>query len=242
METNESRTARMPIMVLGLVVLLSLPILVLGWWGASKAFGSTSTSHYEASDSVQRVLLDAGDATVVVREAAVDRVSVDRQSDWFLSEPSLSHSVEDGALRLKLDCGTTWTMTSCDTDLTVTVPKGVGVSVDGGLGDVSLIGLSGDAAVKSETGDVSGIGLRDKKLIALTSEGDVALKLAAEPKSLDLSTDSGDIDVAVPSARYAVEAKSDSGDTELSGLKSDAASDRTIRAVSDVGDVSISAG
>ena len=60
-----------------------------------------------------------------------------------------------------------------------------------------------------------------------------------QPIRLDVSTESGDIDVVVPRARYAIDLKSDTGEAEMTGIVNDNASLRSIRTVSDVGDVTL---
>jgi DUF4097 and DUF4098 domain-containing protein YvlB len=219
---------------------LALPTLGVAWWGASKLFDSTSTTHYTASQPVQRVVLDTGDLNVEVREAAVATVTVDTHGTYFLDEPDVNQKIENGALMVKADCGSAWTMTSCDTDMTVTVPHGVAVSLDGGQGDIELFDLTGKLAVKSGSGDVSGLGLNTADVLALTSTGDVSLDMALAPLSLDVSSGSGVIVVIVPSSGYAVDLKSENGDAEFTGLKNDASSHHSIRTVSETGDISLS--
>jgi DUF4097 and DUF4098 domain-containing protein YvlB len=222
------------------VVLFAIPALFFAWWGASKLFDSTTKSHYEATSPVERVVLDTGDVNVEIREAAVDTVTVDTNGTYFLDEPDVDEVIEDGALKIKADCGSIWTTFNCDTDLTVLVPKGVSVSLDGGQGDVRLVGLTGKLAVKSGSGDVIGSGLLGGDVLAVSGTGDVDLDLASAPTRLDVSTDTGDIDVIVPNGGYAVDLKSETGDSTLSGVRNDSSSDRTIRGVSDAGDIAIS--
>jgi DUF4097 and DUF4098 domain-containing protein YvlB len=107
-------------------------------------------------------------------------------------------------------------------------------------GDVRLVGLTGKLAVKSGSGDVIGSGLLGGDVLAVSETGDVDLDLAAAPARLDVSTDTGDIDVIVPTGGYAVDVKSETGDASLSGVRNDASADRTIRGVSDAGDIAIS--
>jgi DUF4097 and DUF4098 domain-containing protein YvlB len=235
----ETDPARSTVLMVALVV-VALPSLLIVWWGASKIFDSTSTTHYQAAKPVQRVVLDTGDMNVQIRESAVTAVTIDTKSTYFLDKPDVKEQVDSGALLVKADCGSGWTLTACDTDMTVVVPKGVSVSLDGGQGDVSMFDLTGKVAVKAGSGDVSGLGLDAADVLALTSTGDVSLDMAQAPVSLDVSTDSGDIDVVVPSTTYAVDLKSENGDAELSGLTNDASSVRSIRTVSDVGDVTVS--
>jgi hypothetical protein len=231
--------ASRPTVLLVAAVLFGLPLLFLGWWGASKAFDSTTTTHYEASSTVQRVVLDTGDVNVEIREASVPAITVDTKSTYFIDKPDVQKRIDGTALMVKADCGSDWTMTSCDTDMTVTVPHGVSVSLDGSQGDISLYDLTGKIAVRSGSGDVSGIGLLGNDVLALSTTGDVSLDLTKEPQRLDVSTDTGDIDVVVPSARYAVDEKSETGDAALSGIVNDGSSERTIRSVSNTGDISI---
>jgi hypothetical protein len=219
--------------------LFGLPLVFVGWWGASKIFDSTSTSHYEASPSVQRVVLDTGDVNVAIREAAVPAVTIDTTSTYFIDEPSITHVLDGTALKVKADCGSSWTISTCDTDMTILVPHGVDVSLDGGAGDVDMFDLTGTIAIKSDAGDVSGLGLLGGDVLAMSTTGDVSLDLARSPQRLDVSTSTGDIDLVVPSADYAVDVKSDAGDTNVSGITDDGSSTRSIRSVSDVGDISI---
>jgi hypothetical protein len=226
-------------LVLTLTVALALPAVVLAWWGASEIFDSTASSHYRSTQPVSRVLLDTGDVDVAVRQADVHTVSADLSGSYFIDAPDMSEASDNGTLTITSDCGGDWTMSNCDAHLSVVVPRDVSVSLDGGTGDVELVDLSGKVAVKSKTGDVTGVGLRASDLVALTTAGDVNLALTGSPSSVEVSTSSGDIDVVVPSARYAVDLKSDSGDASLSGVTNDGSSSRSIRTVSDSGDISV---
>jgi DUF4097 and DUF4098 domain-containing protein YvlB len=239
LRSKRSADAARPTLLTVVVIILAIPLLVFGWWGVSKLFDSTSTTHYSADTAVDRVQLDTGDVAVKVRQADVGTVSIDTKGTYFIDKPSVSHTVDGKALEVRADCGNSWTTLSCDTTMTVTVPRGVDVSLDGGSGDVDLDGLSGQIAVKSDTGDVSGSGLVSSDILALSASGDIDLNLAQTPRRLDTSTDNGDIDLAVPRAHYALDARSDEGDTTISGITKDASSTHTIRSVSTVGDISI---
>lgn len=221
------------------VVLLTLPLLLLSWWGVTKLFDSTATSHYQAPTAVNRIVLDTGDVDVDVKQEDVSSVGIDTKSTYFIDKPTVEHQVDGTALQVKADCGSAWTHASCDTDMTVTVPRGVAVTLDGGSGHVVLDGLTGALAIKSGTGDVDGNALLSTDILALSGNGNVDLDLAASPTRLDVSTDNGDIDVVVPTSSYAVQMKSDNGDEALSGITNEADAKRVIRGVSSNGDISI---
>jgi DUF4097 and DUF4098 domain-containing protein YvlB len=108
-------------------------------------------------------------------------------------------------------------------------------------GDVRARGLSGDVHMETSSGDVEGADLRAASVSANVSSGDIELSFAAAPQTVDAVSSSGDVDVLVPpggSEAYRVDVDTSSGDRSIR-VRTDPASDRSLRAVTSSGDVTV---
>jgi hypothetical protein len=163
---------------------------------------------------------DSGDVDLVPGGKQVE--VRETQHYVFFKKPKLKQKLEGGVLTLEVDCDIP--VLTCYSDLEVTVPTGIKVTVDGDSGDINA-------------------DLKDPQLIdAQTDSGDVDISADGHPLKIVAKSDSGDVEVAVPKGHYAIDSDSDSGDVSKdAGLIDTGDSPKSIEAKSDSGDVKLRA-
>jgi DUF4097 and DUF4098 domain-containing protein YvlB len=154
-----------------------------------------------------------------------------------LTSPRDRQRIVDGRLQLDANCSN-FTLNWCNVAYRIEVPAGITVRIKAESGDVRVADISGDVTAHSDSGDVAASGLRSATVTAGSDSGDVRLSFAAAPQAVDTSADSGDVEITVPDdgTAYRVDATTDSGSVD-NQLHVDSASERTITAHADSGDV-----
>lgn len=137
---------------------------------------------------------DVGD--VDVRAAAGgEEARVTASKHWSFREPVARVTSQDGALSVSLDCPRVPSVLGrCDADWEVVVPAGTDVVVRAGVGDVEVIGLTGEVAVHGSVGDVL---------------------VSGAPSSLDVATSVGEVDVVLDEPAESVRVRTSVGDVAL---------------------------
>lgn len=206
------------------LLIVGLAVLALAGVGAitytaNRALASTETETGTVTESVRRVVVDA-DAGDVKLVAGGDRVRIHQRRRYVVRAPKVTQRVRDGVLTLRGSCPPTGVL-HCSTDFTVDLPRGVA------------------AEVHTDVGDVVAEALEAPEIRVTANVGDVLLDLGRSAALVDARSDVGDVEVAVPSGTYRIDVGTDVGDRQIGGLVVDARSPRTIRAGSDVGDVTV---
>jgi hypothetical protein len=241
--------------------LLAIATLVWGVFSVLSvlAHEEYTTSTTFASDSVTALDVRSEDGSVTVDATAApgDPIVVTAEVSDGWQATDVTARVVDGVLRLRGECpwlSTVW----CRVDFTVTIPADVPVVVAGSDGSVRVRGttvavavssdngsidlenISGDITVSNDNGRITGRRLDAAAVRATNQNGDIELTFATAPGSVDATTDNGRIDVVVPDSEvaYRVELSSANGSTD-NAVRTDPASDRTIRLTSDNGSVSV---
>jgi DUF4097 and DUF4098 domain-containing protein YvlB len=208
-------------------------------------------------DEVERVEINVGSGNVEV-STAVDAVTVEKNSTFHFREPSINEVVEDGILRIEQDCGS-YLLGMCETDFTVTVPTDTALQLTTGNGDIEASQLRADVVAKSDGGDVEFselFGLVDIEtksgnvalenmsslnVLARTEDGSIDVDSQVVLTSVDTETTSGNIDLALnDESPYRVDARSASGRV-VTDLSTNPGAPNTVRAISESGDVEVSA-
>ncbi|NUW35770.1 DUF4097 family beta strand repeat protein [Nonomuraea sp. SMC257] len=197
------------------------------------------TVTYQVKDKVQKLHLRSGSGDVAVTESDVAYVSVTETLHWSNDKPRAEHKVAGDTLSVYYDCQRSWG--SCGVDYQVEIPKGLQVDLDAGSGDLTLRSLTGPLDLKADSGDIKGNGLGGKRILAEAESGNIDLRYAVAPDSVELSVDSGDAVLTVPDGSYDVSTRVDSGDEHVS-VKDDNSSPHKISVTADSGDVTVSAG
>ncbi len=197
-----------------------LGLLALGGiaYGTNQAFSTTDTETTRVSERVRAidVDIDTGDVELV----RGSQLTVEQTSEYLISKPDVEHSVKDGVLTLKSDCGGLFLL-DCTTDFRIAVPPGVAVKVRTDVGNVTSTALaSSDVRVKTDVGDVD-------------------LGLTTAPDRLEALTDVGDVEFRLPDAAYATDTDTDVGEIDVNGVVQDDRAPRSVTAKTDVGDITI---
>ena len=121
-----------------------------------------------------------------------------RPSTTSSRSPSWSSTRANGVLTIEPACDDYPDVVPCFSDMRITVPPGVKVTVDGGRGDVDLRAIDVRAAhVETGSGDIElGVIGRPGLLWAHSDSGDVEL-VAASARAVDVRSSSGDVHVDV---------------------------------------------
>jgi hypothetical protein len=227
---------------------------------ATLAFHSSSSATHTVAGDVREIVVrsDSGDVDLVPADG---RVVVHETSSYVFERPTLDETLDDGVLTLATGCDGIFL--PCSTDLRITIPAGVKVTVDAGSGDVEARRVAlRDPHVKADSGDVM-LDLTGRQALvwahtdsgsvdvatagasaidAQTGSGDVNVNAAGSPRRVVAHTDSGDVEIAVPRGDYAVDADTDSGDVDVAAaISRNDRAPRSIDAKTDSGDVSIRA-
>ncbi len=244
-----------------LAMLAALFLAAVGALGlANFAFDSRSVRTHTISGSVREIVVTShsGDVDLVPADG---RIVVRETMHYVFEKPTLARSLDGGVLTLKTDCeGLAF---NCSTDLRITVPAGVKITVDADSGDVEGRRVAvADTHVETDSGDVSleltgrqeqvwahtdsgsvDVAAADAQAVdAETDSGDVTVDAAGTPSRIVAHTDSGEVEVAVAPGEYAINAETDSGDVDVDdAISRNDGAPRSIDAKTDSGDVEIRA-
>jgi hypothetical protein len=221
--------------------LLASVALLTGCGLKSIVGGSTNqdTVTYQVTDKVAKLNLKNGSGDSVITEYDGSAVRVTETLKWNDRKPDAKHSVSGDTLLVQYECGAGWG--NCSVDYKIEVPKGLQIDADTGSGNITLRSLTGQLEVSSGSGDVDAAGLGSKKVYAEAGSGNVELKFAAVPDSVETKSGSGDCALQVPQGSYDVNTKVGSGDANVS-IKDDASSTHKLSLTTGSGDVSVSQG
>jgi len=185
------------------IALLTLVAAIGAGCDTSALKEAEAEAAYEVSGTVTAV-------DVAGRSGSVEVVAVDgplrvRERHVYTSVPPLtSHRVEGGTLHL-LDrgCGKQADAAGpCATHYRVEVPRAVAVTVKVGTAPVTVTGVTGALDLTTEVGAINGSDLAGATK-ATTSVGDVELRYAAPPSTVDVTNDVGATRLFLPAAgRY----------------------------------------
>jgi hypothetical protein len=242
-----------------LIVIAVLVVVVPGGLAlVGLALGHTKVRTHTVAEPIRAIVVKSGSGDVDLLPAGA-RVQVRETRHYVFKQPTLHQDVTNGVLTLDADCGGSLYF-NCSTDLRVTVPAGIEVTVEADSGDIHAGGIgvrdihaqsdSGNvhlvltgrqslAWAHTDSGDVHVETVDARAVDARTDSGDVRVEARGETRRVAAQTDSGDVDVDVPAGEYAVVADTDSGDVNIDGISRNDRAARTIVARTDSGDVSL---
>ncbi|MDI2128635.1 DUF4097 family beta strand repeat-containing protein [Yinghuangia seranimata] len=174
---------------------------------------NSNTNAYEVSGKVTKLSVVTTAGKVTVTEQDVQAVKVTENRHWESgTEPTTSHNVTDGTLKLDYKCA----KSDCWVSYDVIVPRGTAAHVETDAGEVKLTGLSGAIDASTTAGKLTGTGLTAKQAVARTSAGSLDLGFTAAPDSVDAKTTAGRATVRVPGNQsYNVDVDATIGDTDV---------------------------
>jgi hypothetical protein len=175
-------------------------------------------------------------ASGVVTVAAGETLTVARSAESGAPGFEFRHSARDGVLILEERCPLPRT---CAVTTTVTMPAHLDLSVALDSGQVVLEELSGAVDITGEGLTVSGVSLRSSAMTMSADNGTVDLELEDPPRAVFLWVGSGEVNLNVPAGAYLLDVEAPLGELRLVNVVHDPASDLTLSAVVDVGDLAI---
>jgi hypothetical protein len=220
-------------------VLATAASLLGGWWLATR--GTTNTTY-----TLSRALLglelrvQSGDVTIVGgSQAGVSVVRTDRFA--FDHRPLERRSVVHGILHLSAACPAL-VVGSCSSSYRIEVPDNVPISVRAEHGSVHVEGYHGSADIATNSGGIVVDGYCGFVLGAASAGGNVTVSTSCSPERLTLRSGSGNVEATVPAGNYRINAVSNAGRAQVLGLVSDNGAPWDIEALSNSGNVTVSAG
>lgn len=222
-----------------LAVLLALGMVVLGALNIVGSLGQDSKRVRHTYSGVRVVDVHVGAESVEVREGVGDSTRLDRTITWSLRTPTVVQRQVGQRLEITSHCPFSMGR-GCSGHVLVVVPPGTEVHASSSAGSVRATGLSGVVELSSSAGSVSGTGLRSADVTASSSAGSTRLAFVVPPQQVDASSSAGSVEVVVPRgpAAYLVDAGSSAGSSDVA-VRTDPASDRTVRAHSSAGSVTV---
>jgi hypothetical protein len=224
------------------------------------AFARTSTHDVFAGDTARTVTRidlrsDAGSARVIGSDR--DDIVVDAKVTYGLQKPGNETRIEGDTLVVDSSCSA-WSNTWCNVDYTIYVPRGVSVlarasggglrieGIDGPVdasssgGGLRLSDTGGNLRLASSGGGVRGERLRSRVVDADSSGGGVRLTFDEPPLTVHADSSGGGVTVEVPGPfPYNVDADSSGGGVDVSGVRHDPTSERSISVDSSGGGVTV---
>jgi hypothetical protein len=258
--TTPSRRVRRTWLIAGSLV--TLPVLLFGASGVASALAHEERTEVSTFDAAGLRSVDIDNAAGSVRVVGVgetDTVTVNAHISDGLRPTG--HDVHRDGDRLVVEGSCPVFLADwCNVRYTVEVPSDlpvVGHADEGRVtvtdvaahieastdnGRVELARIEGDIELHSDNGSVTATSVREASRAEATSDnGDVRLEFLNPPDDVVATSDNGSVDVVLPDTGelYQVDAHSDNGTVSTAGVGTRPGSDRTIRAESDNGDVTI---
>ncbi|MET8007913.1 DUF4097 family beta strand repeat-containing protein [Nonomuraea glycinis] len=202
------------------------------------------TVSYDVTDKVAALHVEADNAgTVEVVESDRRSIRVTERLSWLMDKPKASHQVRGDTLELTFTCPTTWGWdalgATCDVHYQIEAPKGLGIKVSSGSGNLTLKNLSGELEATTDSGAIEATELTSGKVVTKSGSGDSKLAFARPPDQVTTTTDSGKTVIQVPQGSYDIVAATDSGHKNIKAASLPSAQ-RTIALSSDSGDLEVS--
>lgn len=244
------------------ILLLILAIVVAGAVAlgiTNLGVDRTATKEHTVYGTIREIVVKPGKGDVEFVPS--DRLVRIRETQHFVIEkPELSRDRSGGVLTLEAACDDTPDVVPCFSDLRVSLPPGVKVTVDGGRGDVDLRGVdvrathvetgSGDIELglvgrpgllwaHSDSGDVELVARSARAVDAQSGSGDVDVDVAAKPRRVLARSSSGDLELTLPRGIYAIRTRTESGEEDVRGVLRNRTAASSIDARTDSGDIEV---
>ncbi len=213
---------------------------------------------FAETERIELIELDLGAGGIELIGRSGDAiVSGQRIVDRGLAKPTFSEEIIGNTLRLTAKCPD-FAGFNCGSRYVLSVPADIDISGSSSGGSITITGVTGALTLHSSGGDItigdpigplqlstSGGGIsvtggRSAEVVASSTSSGVSLEFLQSPTTVDAETSSGAVTVVLPAdgSAFAIDASADSGEPEV-GVSTDPRSERTIRAHSSSGDVTI---
>ena len=238
--------------VLGVI----LGLLLLG------ALGAAAWYFLRSEDLVSQGFEGQIDQVVINVQGEVDITAgttyeVDARREWLFGDaPQVDMALEGGVLRVEANCDSGF-IPRCLVSIDAVVPADAEILVESDAGAVTVTGtnagvdlatdagsitvdVAGAATLRTSAGSIEGT-VRDGDVDASTDAGNIDLVIEGDFTGVSATTDAGSVELTVPDLVYAVDAASTAGEVTVD-VRTDPASDVTIRARSSAGNVTVQPG
>jgi DUF4097 and DUF4098 domain-containing protein YvlB len=217
-------------------------VIVVGGLGLLAAFLIGSQRErivtYPVRGSVDGLLLDLGDANVVIaRGGRRPAVEIDRREHFTFGHSARTvKQIDGGVFKLRSRCPVT-VLHTCSVSYRVVVPDNVPIDVRTGSGSVALQGYRGSAKVATSSGDVTISDFCGFALQARAESGTISAQVPCALQQLSLRSTSGSVRVSVPPGRYRLDAETAAGSRTVRGVTDATDAPFSLQALSSSGDV-----
>ncbi|WP_068263540.1 hypothetical protein [Janibacter limosus] len=237
-ETPPSRTPVGPIRVIALLVTLGL-LLVAGFSIAGPMLKQSQTREQPiTATGAVRFSGEIGDVRFRAAEAG-ERPRAVITSTWGLRKPTSAVRTSDGATSLTSSCPQPSLGTVCRVDWLVIVPTDTDLTIQHGVGAVSLEGTSGDLDLQMGVGDVTITESEADTARIDIGVGAIDYEAVEPPRSVDVRVGVGEATVRVPDSEgYRVDTSGGASDV-INNLGNESTSSRRISVESGIGSIRI---
>lgn len=208
-------------------------------WALSR---ETTIASFSVRGAASGVTLELrGGSVDVVGGGRRERVEVQRIDEHsFGHEPVTTRTLRGGVVALATRCPEA-VLDSCDAHYRLVVPDNLPLTIRTTDGDVRFDRFRGSAGVTTDGGDVDVEGFCGFSLEVSARTGDVSAAAVCPTERLLLRSREGDVAAAVPPGRYRLDADTDGGARSVRGIEVDDEAPFQIQALSDGGDVEVTA-
>jgi hypothetical protein len=188
------------------------------------------------SSAVTGLVLRGGVGAVRVTGADRSTVAITAHLTYRGSAPVITRQVTGGVLELGYrlpNCS------NCGVSVDLVVPRGLGVTVRLGVGQIWLSGLSGTIAASTGTGQIRAAGMSGPRVRLTTGAGMIHAEFTVPPQLVYARSDVGSVAIRVPSGTaYKVTASAQVGSVRIA-VPQAAASSHVIQATAGAGTVTV---
>jgi hypothetical protein len=176
-----------------------------------RALVSQAVTGLAVRDSVGAVRITGADTTTV---------SITAHLVYRGTAPVVSRRITGGVLDLGYTCPAS--SRNCGVAFDLVVPRGLGVTVQLEVGQISLRGLAGPVSVHTGVGQIQGSGLSGPRIRLTTGTGMISAGFSAPPRQIVASSGVGAVTVRVPGgAVYRVSASTQVGSVRVTVPRAD---------------------
>jgi len=222
----------------GAIIGLAVLVTGVGWVASLR----TRSASYTVTAPVSRVDLQLASGNADIVASSSPAVQVRRTESYAFGHPARERRwTTDGVLHIVSGCPRI-VLGSCSASYEVAVPQGVTITVHTNSGGIHVNGVSGNASVRTRSGNVDVEAYCGFHLTAESESGNVTVVTACPPQSLRLQTGSGNAAALVPPGPYRIAAVSGGHRERVTGVKDDPSSVFTITVESGSGAVAVEGG
>lgn len=180
---------------------------------------SHATTHFQQPIALVDANIDSGSLRLIGSDQP--EITIDASVHSGLRGPTHSETVVGNRLVIRSDCPFDLITTTCSVDYVIHVPSNVAVKARGNGSDFDITAISGDVD-------------------ASVNGGRVDMVFAAAPHHVEADSNGGRISISLPDddSGYRVDTHTNGGSTNVA-IRTDPASDRTIRVETNGGDIDV---